>query len=197
MSIITDALKKAEKERELKARSASQQAAMALMEEVQPATREAAILEQPSLHENDAVDVSSNEPVRIVLNRSGWFLGLQFKEMLILSVVVVAAFVVLTLLPTWPTIGSNFSLSWRPIQKGSLFQNYQVSNTVSHGGGTLDLPYDLSGISVSGDNRYALVNDTIVQKGDSIDGAFVKEISDQEVVLETRTGEIKLRTSSH
>ena len=47
-----------------------------------------------------------------------------------------------------------------------------------------------------GSDRYALVNGQIVQAGDSIDGAHVKEILDREVVLETRAGEIRLKIQS-
>ena len=53
--------------------------------------------------------------------------------------------------------------------------------------------YVLSGISVMGNDRYAVINGSIVQKGDSIEGAYVKDILDREVVLETRSAEIKLK----
>ena len=60
----------------------------------------------------------------------------------------------------------------------------------------VNLPFTLTGISVQGSDRYAIINGEIVQEGNSIDGAHVKEILDREVVLETRAGEIKLKIPS-
>ncbi len=54
-------------------------------------------------------------------------------------------------------------------------------------------PYVLSGVSIFGNERYAVINGRIVTIGDSIDGAYVKEIMDRNVVIETKTSEIKLK----
>lgn len=198
MSIITDALKKAEQEHELKAKSTSQEAAVALVEDAE-ASRETAVLDRPEIHETYVENIIPTGPDKAASNRSVWFLELQFREVLILSGVVFLVVFVLFLLPKWPTIGGNFSLLWRPAQGGSVFQVGPIIKPVPRGmdGRTISLPFQLSGVSASGNNRYAIVNGTIVQKGDSIDGAFVKEILDQEVILETRAGEIKLKISSH
>ncbi|OGX06541.1 MAG: hypothetical protein A3G87_03605 [Omnitrophica bacterium RIFCSPLOWO2_12_FULL_50_11] len=59
-----------------------------------------------------------------------------------------------------------------------------------------EIPFVLSGISVSGRERYALINGRIVTAGDWVDGAFVKEILDHEAIIETRTEEIKLKLLS-
>ena len=45
----------------------------------------------------------------------------------------------------------------------------------------------------AGNNHFAIINGTIVQKGDSIDGAHVKEVLENEAVLETRAGEFRLK----
>lgn len=198
MSIITDALKKAEQEHELKTKQASQEAAVALAEELRPSV-EAVVLEKSEAQETYTEHTIPVELTNSTSHQPIWFPELQFREVLILGGVAILTFFVLFLLPKWPTLGSNFSLLWRPAQGGSVFQVGTVKKAASHGldNRAISLPFQLSGISVAGDNRYALVNGTIVQKGDSIDGTFVKEILDQEVILETRTGEIKLKVSSH
>lgn len=58
------------------------------------------------------------------------------------------------------------------------------------------IPFLLSGISVSGVERYAVINGQIVRVGDWVDGAFVREILDHEAILVTRSGEIKLKLIS-
>ncbi|MBI4395388.1 MAG: hypothetical protein HY583_04220 [Candidatus Omnitrophica bacterium] len=203
MSIITDALRRAERERELKAKRASQES-VALIDEplVVPQTQDLGLSEvpkiEPEVHQIEPERIIPNVPVRAVSNPPVWFLELQFREVLILSGVGVLTFFVLFLLPRWPTLGNNLSLVWRPAQSGNVFQVGAIRKAspfhVDSGGGAVSLPFQLSGVSVSGESRYAIVNGTIVEKGDYIDGAFVKEILDQEVVLETRAGEIKLKT---
>jgi hypothetical protein len=59
-----------------------------------------------------------------------------------------------------------------------------------------NMPYLLSGISVSEDDRYAVVNGQIVTEGDLVDGAYVKQILERDVVLDTKTSEIKLKLPS-
>ena len=60
----------------------------------------------------------------------------------------------------------------------------------------MKLPFTLSGISAWGPDRYAIVNGAIVQEGDSVGGALVKQILGREVILETRNGEVKLKITS-
>ncbi len=50
----------------------------------------------------------------------------------------------------------------------------------------------LTGISASGGERYAIINDAILQENDKIEGNWVKTIGDSEVVLEGKSGEIRL-----
>lgn len=58
-------------------------------------------------------------------------------------------------------------------------------------------PYRLTGITVSPDgSHYAIVNETVVRSGDYVDGAFVQAISNGEVVLNSAKGELKLHLAS-
>lgn len=56
-------------------------------------------------------------------------------------------------------------------------------------------PYVLSGITKMGKDRFALINDQILRPGDWVNGATVKAILDNEVILETTFGELKLKIS--
>lgn len=171
MSIITDALKKAEHERELKAKPTPEpEMSTATVTEVEPEVSTA--IPQPL------------EAMEAVLEESISQTG-QFHS---------------SSKPTWKNpvfIGASaiflmclLALIFVP-RKTVLKMSQPVS--VSASGKSLALPYVLSGISQMGDRHYAIVNDIILQAGDSIDGAHVREILEGEVTLDTRAGEIKLK----
>ncbi len=192
MSIITDALKKAEQEREQKTKRT-----VGKTETVVPAIEEAkpvdVLLEQSHVvedHIEKRIHISKEIPSR-------------FREVAIVSLIigiVILSLSALFLLPSWPGRGSNLSIISHPFWNAGFFQVPKIyqQNTLpaksrSFDGNVLDFPFSLSGISFQGENRYAIVNGVIVQKGDLIDGAHVKEILGREVVLDTRAGEIKLK----
>lgn len=79
-----------------------------------------------------------------------------------------------------------------PIQTGFL-TGKAIRPTDIKFGKTKVVPYRLTGIIVSLDgNPYAIVNETVVRTGDYLDGAYVKTISNGEVVLDSVEGEQKL-----
>ena len=199
MSIITDALKKAEQERELRAKRVQEDAKVAVLEPVDIFLEQSDMVET-SIEQN----VKQTEPAETTAsNHLDWFSSMQFREILTLSGIATLFLFVLLLLSYWAGTSANFSISWRPFQSGNLFQfnpvyQHRVSSMRLRGsiGGGVKLPFNLTGISVQGDTRYAIVNGVIVQKGDAVDGAHVTEILEREVVLETRAGEIKLKIQS-
>lgn len=203
MSIITDALKKAEQERELRAKRVTEETKIDLPE-VEEVKAVEVLLEQSHLVETHIEQ--SIHPTRFEgttsLPKSDWFFSPRFREVIVTSlivVVVISCLSVLVLLPSWSGFGSNVSIAWHSFWNASLFQVPPMyENTLSmkprnFNGSGINLPFSLSGISRQGNSRYAIVNGVIVQKGDSIDGARVKEILEREVVLETRAGEIKIK----
>ncbi len=208
MSIITDALKKAEQERELKATRASKitRVALAEPESVKPVD---VLLEQSHLVEAhieqnmNAIGINAGD----IFRKGAWLSSPRSREVLIISAIVgivTSCLVILLVLPHWPRVAKDFSIVWRPFKAVSLFQvppmyhQQNIFSERSHSAGEngVKLPFSLTGISVQGDKSYAIINGEIVQKGDSIDGAQVKEILERDVVLETRAGEIKLKIQS-
>lgn len=205
MSIITEALKKAEHERELKAKQGFQEIGSdGVADEIKPVE---VFLEQSAVVEAEienslSESVMSQEPLpqTVMLSTS------QVRDLSILAGVGAICIVALLLLPRWPILGKNFSILWNPFQTTSKWQagsGPSISRMISSSLGSSSvssagpiLPFHLSGISIQGNDRVALVNGIIVQKDDWVDGAHVKEILDREVVLETKTGEIKLKISS-
>ena len=207
MSIITDALKKAEYERELKTKRAQEEVAQATLEETK-SQESVSVLTDPVVSESFKSMVWPEKNEFRDQKRSS-FLSFQPREVLILVGILLALLLVLLLLPRWPSSGKNFSVVWRPADRGSFFQVSPVGGSFRPGAsvpslptrgfednGFVKLPFSLSGISASGNNRLAIVNNRIVQEGDGIDGAHVKQILDREVIIETRSGEVKLKLQS-
>ena len=94
MSIITDALKKAEEERELRAKQVSQEASVALIEELRPSL-ETAVLEKPEVDEIDTENIVPLQPANFISHKPNWLSGVQFKEVLILGGIAILVFLVL------------------------------------------------------------------------------------------------------
>lgn len=153
MSIVTEALKKAEEDKQLK--ETSGKTAVLLDEEMSSA----------ALAES------------LFLNRKPFERKRSWKKYLLFPLIGLAAIFCLVLIVGY-------------IQSQNGRQNTFQSN------GTTYSPYQLTGISATGENRYAIVNGTIVQKADSIDGAHVVDISDEEVILKTKKGDITLNLKS-
>ncbi len=183
MSIITDALKKAEQDRELK---------------LQPQTEETPVPQTIPLPEQE--DLSAQ-----ILSESVLAQKLELKTepqipdlvtvvedtpkrrySLALSIGVISLFVLAFLIfpkqstVVTPASGKNHS--------AALAQFPKIPS--------IKLPYVLSGISKVDNNYYAIINGIIVQPGETIDGALVKEINDREATLETRSGKIILSITS-
>ena len=164
MSIITDALRKAEDERELKAKLAS------ATETSQVAVTEEKLLPSQTLSESIFSHQVMQEQLADTIeieNKLTWkhpflFLAVGFFVLSICIWMVLPK-------PTVPRTISN------------------AAQSKSAG-----LSYVLSGVSKLGSSRYAIINGMILQVGESIAGAQVKEILDNEVTLVTKAGEIKL-----
>lgn len=206
MSIITDALKKAERERELREKQAAEELSVSSPSQA---------YEPPSL-QTESLNLAESKSIPSVQENQ----GLSFrafrssiwwsKEIFLVGGAILFFLFILFALPHWPQVGSDLSIIWRPLRNQSAFRIGSLGPVVPQGSPppvpsapasfegavATKFPFVLSGISISGDDRYAVVNGAIVQKGDSIDGAHVKEILDREVVLETRSGEIRLRIPS-
>ncbi|OGW86148.1 MAG: hypothetical protein A3C35_06425 [Omnitrophica bacterium RIFCSPHIGHO2_02_FULL_46_11] len=214
MSIITEALRKAEREHELKAKRALQEAASGLAD---PGKSQNVLLAQSEAVEHHIQQsVLQEEVSQAVFRRPAWYWSSRLQAVFLAALGVLVCAFILTILPKWPQIGNNFSIVWQPsVEKGSsqisISEQGVFSGTVgafSQGNGSRtqkselqgkNMPtsqFVLSGISVMGNDHYAIVNGTIVQKGDSIDGAYVKDVFNQEVILQIKDGEIKLKIPS-
>lgn len=172
MSIITDALKKAEQERALKAQKTA--------DEVQ--IREIALQEEAIIRSliKDIPNISK-EPAKKVQSEVVLFgRAVQWRYIAIASFAALCA-----ILFFWPKNQNERIVIQTSAPAAPVSQNFVTKFR--------GFPYVLSGASVVNDHRYAIVNGKIVQKGDSIDGAFVKEVIDKGVILETTQGEIKLK----
>ena len=196
MSIITDALKKAERERELKEKEkrASEEVATILAEEEKTVET---FLEQSVREEKETEEKTDFAGVREATSGvSHWFSLPEPRNAIFLAGGVFLCVFLFFFLVRWPVLGKNALVIWDPFQIWNVFGK-GAPNPPRHLGQTsASFPYTLSGISSSGGERYAIVNGAIVQEGDSVDGAHVKQILDREVVLETRLGEIKLKILS-
>ncbi len=73
-----------------------------------------------------------------------------------------------------------------PVLRKTIFRK-----PAAHSGPTLS--FALSGISAFDNKHYAVINGTVLQAGDLVDGAVVKDITDNEAILETRAGELRLK----
>ena len=193
MSIITDALKKAEYERELRAKQAPEKSTVdVLLEQTEDLeTSLAGVGTVPSERE-DIVIPSTSTPT---LGRPSGVSSFRLTEILILVAIFAICFSVLFFLTRWPSVGKKFSGD-AFIGIGSVGNTSPQGNVSSSAAQKSRLPYVLSGISAFEQNRYALINGSIVQQGDSIDGARVKEILEREVILETPLGETRLKIPS-
>ena len=195
MSIITDALRKAEQERELKAKQGPGET-----ETVSSETEQVKPMDM-FLEQSQAVEAHIEKSIRSSAIEKAT--PSQFREAAMVSLiagVVALCLVALVLLPVWPGFGNHFSTVQNPFWNTSLFQvppmyqqNILAVKPQGFNGGGVHFPFSLSGISFQGENRYAIVNGVIVQKDDSIDGARVKEILKREVTLDTKAGELKLK----
>ncbi|MBI4358162.1 MAG: hypothetical protein HY584_02585 [Candidatus Omnitrophica bacterium] len=196
LSIITDALKKAERERELKGKEkhASGEAAAILAEEEKAVE---SFLEQAAREEKETEGKAAFVNAREAAPRaSRWlFLSEAQSAALLVAAVFLCAFLFF-FLARWPIIGKNALVIWNPLQIWNVPGKSAPKPSHPLGEPRTDFPFALSGISSTGGERYAIVNGAIVQEGDSIDGAHVIQILDREVVLETRSGEIKLKILS-
>ena len=186
MSIITEALKKAEQERasKLKQETVAQEINTVLAEEEK--------VVKSFLEKNKAPEPAPHSSLTEFSKRN-WFIG---------SAVVI--FLVLYLLVNAASMKRGFSFLWYLFKNSKTLQTASIGivydretyPTESAGFSNFAPGFVLSGISVQGEDRYAVINGKIVQKGDLIKGAFVKEILGREVTLETKTGELKLKVSS-
>ena len=203
MSIITDALKKAEREREMKTKQTlDESAAVAVEEESKPAETTQIQL-TPVENERIGSLPPSVGGDKFSLNHFQ-VSDTRVRDVIIVAGIVFGCLVALALLPRWPSIGRNLSVVWHSGDGASAFRMSPAGGPLGSGAlrmppafsedkSFVQFPFVLSGISALGGDRYAIVNDKIVQQGDSVDGAHVKDILDREVVLETRSGEIKLK----
>ena len=230
MSIITDALRKAEEERGRKTKQTVEQVLVQADLEQEELLKRFGYATKP----NTAETVLPPESLQIK-PPANVFISIIQKTLVSVSLISIC-FLVVYLGPRWLLNPGSFSEDWASfensaaskidflipglmphnrsvisVQETALIPSQGIigeESPVSASGATEGsvpvsaLPkepesaYVLSGISVMGSSRYAVVNDSIVQKGDSIDGAYVKEILDREVVLETRSAEIKLKIPS-
>lgn len=249
MSIITDALRKAEEERWKTKQTVEKVLVQADFEQAELLKRFG--YAKPEIVQEEAT--ASSKPLRIKVPKNV-FVSLLQKIFVAFSLIFVC-FLVVYLGPRWLINPGSFSEDWAILKstvvskinslvpgsftqetpsvasgKGIFFMPFQTevkkeevpvsvpiaveetiqgTQPVSIPGVNVSVPvvnipapvvvkepeptYVLSGISVTGGDHYAVVNGSIVQKGDSIDGAYVKDVLDREVVLETRTAEIKLK----
>lgn len=203
MSIITDALKKAEHERELKTKHTSGEGVAILAEEARPTEL---FLDETYIGANRTEkNVPAVETKETVFSGTARFSSWPAREIFILAGAALSGLFILSLFVRWPEMVRNFSLLWLPSYKASVSETPSSSilglhlskaQPVNFLDNNTRLPFILSGISVSGADRYAIINGKVIQEGDSINGAYLKEILDREVILETKTGEIKLKISS-
>jgi hypothetical protein len=221
MSIITDALRKAEEKRGFKPKHAVEKVL------IQADLDQEELLKRFGYEKSNAEEtVSLSKPLHIK-PPVNIFVSVLQKTLISLSLILVCFFVVY-LGPRWLLNPGSFSEDLSFFKSGAIFQidlsipekpTSEISpviNPVTEEAvfassqneikqkdlvsvpdqivaGDPESTYILSGISIMGKDRYAVINGAIVQKGESIDGAYVKDILDREVILETRSAEIKLK----
>ena len=176
MSIITDALKKAEQDRELKTKSQVSETSVQTAPIAEPEQDElsAQILSESVLAQNLQVETEKPESPESIETLQA---PPQRKYAWIFSVSVVSLFILAFLI--FPKKSTIMTTSGASAPAGQFFPKSQGA-------------FNLSGITKLDKDFYAIINGEIVQVGDSIGGATVKEIMDREVILKTRSGEVKL-----
>lgn len=203
MSIIADALRKAERERKQKSLE------QARRETVENRTPPEFFSERAPIHQLSAgsvvSDVSESGTVGFRTTPFSWVLG----EWSLTGIFFALVAAVLLLLPRWPVIEGTSGINWKfSFPQPHLFSDwasekvgewFQPKTSVLPQPESVPVPsqpapvsFVLSGISTSIDGRYAVVNEVIVQEKDVVQGALVKEISDRQVKLQTEEGEIIL-----
>jgi len=187
MSIITDALKKAESERELKGKHlAAELAPIAAAEEKLVSSVTESILP-------DQIKIESEKPIpeiqKFPINRR----PIWENPVLIIASIFVLFFLIFLVFSFIP---KKAILIVQSNKDGG--DQKQIIRSVSRSieSSPIAMPYVLSGVSKLGSAQYAIINGMIVQKGESIDGAFVSEISERKVTLETKAGKIQLKIQS-
>ncbi len=192
MSIITDALRKAEQDREFKTKQAAADSALTVLLE-EPITvpdyaRQMAELVEEEITEKKAVtDHDATFKLRSILRILGIAVALFISVLSLIAVVFFIYNLVINLITLKPSRNTSLTI---PINMQPLIKPLPHSGQNSQSG------FALSGVTHVGDDFYAIINGTIVQKGDTIAGAKVKEIFERDVVLETRSGEVKLKINT-
>jgi hypothetical protein len=198
VSIITDALKKAELDREQKAKHAAEEAleraaltAVKEQEEIAETAIAEEVIEEEVLPAPTPIPAPTPrlEKVSPVYTRKS-VLPPYFREVAVFGAVVLGILLLLLVIPKWPGVGENLTVLWHP------GQNWEKAKSTRVEASGLNVPFTLSGVSNLGDERYAFINGEILTVGDSIQGAYVLEILDHGVVLETKAGEIKIAIQS-
>ena len=201
MSIISDALKKAERERELKAKQAQEGVPGSEAEQgklVDSLSSQAELVEEEIKRKAD----SELEAMRPLLGpRRVWLR--RFLELMILLGVVSLVVAVLFVLPFWPGPRKNSSPDANLLSRANRpFGGAEAPGRDEKRSGRnihlpigrgVSFPFVLSGISVQGKDRYAVVNDAIVQEGDFVNGVRVKSITAEEVTLAAANEDLTLR----
>ena len=122
MSIITDALKKAERDRELKAKRALQDTAFAV---ANGDNSTAMLLAQSDVVEQDIERNKSEEGIdQAIFRRAGLYWSSQLQAIFLFIAAGLACAFVLFALPKWPRIGENFSIIWQPFNGKSKNHSY-------------------------------------------------------------------------
>ena len=215
MSIISEALKKAEQERIAKGKSSF--------------TGERAGYGTGSLTDQlAAIEVDVTKRILASQIQYGdlkpkhfFFLWEFWKAFLFLGVIVLLC-LTLFLLPRWPSLAEkNSSDIWQSSTETVSSQAISANVSPEIPAATSDKmpvqenssspeagkseentppvpvnPYVLTGLSVSGKDHYAIVNRLVVKVGDLIGQAHVKSIENGQVVLDTDTGEVTLQMAA-
>lgn len=186
MSIITDALKKAESERELKAKHVSESEASSAT----TLTEEEIFPQFPKSILFPEIKVEDEKPIpRIKQSFGKYNPPWKHPAFILTAVFFLLGLLILQFLP------KKTVLIVRSDKDGNIQKQISRSISSSITFNSPKLPYVLSGISKLGNSQYAIINGVIIQQGESINGAYVREILNDEVTLETQAGEIRLKIS--
>ncbi len=196
MSIITDALKKAERDRGQKLGEKAGEIPVASLKETMKPSQ--VLEEEEKLLEENLTKMTSRAGTPFFAwPHFSWREANVFvvRGTLVIGFAVLVVFLFLTFrweasdhmvasvsLPTVqvPSGGKTVSAATK-----TFFPKRQAAQPT--------LSYTLTGISTFDDKHYAIINGLVLQTGDSVDGAVVKDITDREAILETRAGELRLR----
>lgn len=209
MSLITDALKRAERDRGQKLREKVEEVhAASVAQEAHPPRileEEEVLVEQKLKSAVPPVWPSSETAFKpqmpsLIWPQFSWRTAnvfvLRGAFVVSLAALVVFLFMIFKWEPPEQTTVASVSLpalsrpsgvSTVPVSKKGFFQKHAPARPGQA------FSYALSGISTFDDKHYAIINGLVLQAGDSVDGAMVKDITDREAILETRAGELKLR----